>query len=38
MADQLVTVSKRRLLAPLTSLTSDEMRRVEMIVRLQLGL
>lgn len=38
MADQLATVSKRRLLSPLTSLTSDEMRRVEMIVRLQLGL
>lgn len=38
MADQLATVSKRRLLAPLSSLSSDEMQRVEMIVRLQLGL
>ena len=38
MADQLATVAKRRLLSPLASLTAEELRRVEMIVRLQLGL
>ncbi|HVX16318.1 MAG TPA: type II toxin-antitoxin system PemK/MazF family toxin [Pirellulales bacterium] len=38
MADQLATVSKRRLLSPLASLTSDEMHRVETILRLHLGL
>ena len=38
MADQLATVSRRRLLAPLSSLSRDELQRVEMIVRLQLGL
>ncbi|HVX13097.1 MAG TPA: type II toxin-antitoxin system PemK/MazF family toxin [Pirellulales bacterium] len=38
MADQLATVSKRRLLSPLTSLSSEELQRIEIIVRLQLGL
>jgi mRNA interferase MazF len=38
MADQLTTVSKHRLLAPLASLTVQELERVEMIVRLQLAL
>lgn len=38
MADQLATVSKQRLGAPLTSLTSEELRRVDMILRLQLAL
>jgi hypothetical protein len=38
VADRLATVSKRRFLSPLTSLTAHELVRVETIVRLQLGL
>ena len=38
MADQVTTVSKHRLLAPLSSLTAQELERVETVVRLQLGL
>ena len=38
MADQLTTVSKQRLIGPLACLTAQELVRVEMVVRLQLGL
>lgn len=38
MADQLSTVSKHRLLGPLSSLTAEELERVDTVVRLQLGL
>lgn len=38
MADQLATISKQRLIAPLSSLTAQELERVETIVRLQLDL
>ena len=38
MADQLTTVSKHRLVGPLSTLTAQELERVETIIRLQLGL
>ena len=38
LADQLTTVSKHRLLGQLTSLSAEELERVETVVRLQLAL